>query len=81
MATFMRRQLAKLSETTQKRAAVTALARPEGTITLSEREESRYGKLFAMLDSDEDGHIGGAEGASFFRRSGLDTGACGGSVR
>ena len=75
MATFIRRGLTKLVESQKapKPAALT-LARPEGSVTLSAREAARYGLLMTMLDSDGDNEIGGMEGASFLRRSGLDVG-------
>ena len=75
MATFIRRGLTKLVEQRQQpKPAALVFSRTEGAVTLNAREASRYGMLMAMLDSDEDDQIGGMEGASFLRRSGLDTG-------
>ena len=75
MATYIRRGLTRLVESQKapKPAALT-FARPEGTVTLNAREAARYGMLMTMLDSDGDNEIGGMEGASFLRRSGLDVG-------
>lgn len=76
MATFLRRKLNQLNEVRSgkgKAEAVTFM-RPEGSVTFSAKEASRYGMLMTMLDSDTDGQIGGLEGASFLRRSGLGTG-------
>ena len=76
MATFLRRTFAKLSESRRAPQVGATFSRPEGAITLTAREAARYGMLMTMLDTDSDDQIGGAEGASFLRRSGLDTGAC-----
>jgi hypothetical protein len=78
MATFIRRSMAKIAERADKKgkgAEALTFARPEGMVTLSAREATRYGMLMTMLDSDGDNEVGGMEGASFLRRSGLDTGA------
>jgi hypothetical protein len=78
MATFIRRSMAKIAERADKKgkgAEALTFSRPEGMVTLSAREASRYGMLMTMLDSDGDNEVGGMEGASFLRRSGLDTGA------
>jgi hypothetical protein len=75
MATFLRRKLTQLNEVRSKgKAESVTFMRPEGSVTFSAREASRYGMLMTMLDSDTDGQIGGLEGASFLRRSGLGTG-------
>ena len=76
MATFLRRKLTQLNEVRsgKGKAESVTFMRPEGSVTFSAREASRYGMLMTMLDSDTDGQIGGLEGASFLRRSGLGTG-------
>jgi hypothetical protein len=75
MATFLRRKLTQLNEVRKgKTEQACTFMRPEGSVTFSAKEASRYGMLMTMLDSDTDGQIGGLEGASFLRRSGLGTG-------
>jgi hypothetical protein len=77
MATFLRRKLTQLNEVRKgKTDQACTFMRPEGSVTFSAKESSRYGMLMTMLDSDTDGQIGGLEGASFLRRSGLGTGKC-----
>ncbi len=49
-----------------------SISRESGSVMFSRRELQRYTLLHTMLDSDMDGEIGGMEGASFLRRSGLD---------
>lgn len=71
MATVVRRKLTRMLEKDNTPVSLT-LSRPEGMVTLTKKELSRYSMLMAMLDSDADGEIGGQEGASFLRRSGLD---------
>jgi hypothetical protein len=63
---------------TALRRAVGSEKRPEkmietsaGLIRFAEDEEKLYDLAFASIDSDCDGEIGGAEGASFLKRSGL----------
>jgi hypothetical protein len=72
MATLFRRKLARFVEKDETPVSL-SISRPEGMVTLSKREVQRYSMLLSMLDSDGDGEVGGAEGASFLRRSGLDT--------
>jgi len=72
MATLLRRKLKKIMEKDETPISMT-ISRPEGSISLTKREVQRYTMLLSMLDTDNDNEVGGAEGASFLRRSGLDT--------
>ena len=74
MATFFKRKLKKLMATDHTPPSLT-IPTPEGGVTLSKAEVSRYGLLHTMLASDMSGEIGGTEGAAFLMRSGLDRAA------
>ena len=72
MASLFKRSVRKLLEKDETPSTAT-ISRPEGgNVTFVRKEIQRYTMLHALLDSDEDGEIGGAEGAAFLRRSGLD---------
>lgn len=70
MATFLRRKLGKVLEKDTIPAILT-VPRAEGNVVLTKPELQRYTWLFTMVDSDNDGAVGGSEGALFLRRSGL----------
>lgn len=74
MATAIRRKFKKLLETEEIPLSLT-LHLPEGNVVFTKKEVHRYSLLHTILDSDNDGLIGGAEGAAFLRRSGLDDSA------
>ena len=71
MTSFFKRAVKNLL-TKDATPASLLISREDGSVTFSRCEVQRYSLLHAMLDSDADGLIGGAEGASFLRRSGLD---------
>ena len=73
MATYFKRSLKKLLAKDDTPPSLTIARAEGGNVTLSRRELQRYTLLHTMLDSDMDGEVGGQEGASFLRRSALDT--------
>lgn len=73
MATWFKRKLKKVMSKDDTPISLT-ISTPEGTVTLSKKELSRYSLLHTMLSSDMSGEVGGAEGAAFLTRSGLEKG-------
>lgn len=71
MATFFKRAVKNLLKKDDTPVSL-LVSREGGNVTFSRREVQRYSLLHTMLDADCDGEIGGGEGASFLRRSGLD---------
>ncbi|KAA0150578.1 hypothetical protein FNF29_05153 [Cafeteria roenbergensis] len=72
-----------------EKAEPISLETSAGPLRFSAEEAKLYSLVFAAVDSDDDGEIGGGEGATFLRRTGLSEAqlktvwrlACGGSSK
>ena len=69
MATF--RKLKGLFSTEKAPEIYTVCPQENIEIRFTREEQKRYTFLFEMIDYDDDGWIGGKEGAQFLRRSKL----------
>ena len=54
-----------------EKAEPISLETSAGPLRFSAEEAKLYSLVFAAMDSDDDGEIGGGEGATFLRRTGL----------